>query len=84
MDGSVFPQVRVGGLGRVDGPGGQVLWEADLEGRLRELWRVVVDVQDGAEDRCRGRQRPRAAVPGLDCRRQPQLTVIVLKCVHIL
>lgn len=75
--GSVFPEVRVGGLSRVDGPGGQVLGEADPEGGLREQRRVVVVVQHGAQHRRRGRQRPRAAVASLDCRRELQdLTVI--------
>lgn len=60
----------------MDGPGGQVLGEADPEGGLRELGSVVVVVQHGAQHRGRGRQGPRAAVTSLDCRRELQnLTV---------
>lgn len=62
----------------MDGPGGQVLREADHEGGLHELRRVVVVVQHGAQHHGRGRQRPRAAVTSLDCRRELQnLTVII-------
>lgn len=56
----------------MDGPGGQVLREADPEGGLHELRGVVVVVQHGAQHRGRGRQRPRAAVTSLDCRRELQ------------
>lgn len=77
MYGSVFPEVWVRGLSRVDGPGGQVLREADLEGGLHEVRRVVVVVQHGAQHRGRGRQRPRAAVTSLDCRRELQNPTLV-------
>lgn len=70
MYSSIFSVVGVGGLGSVDDPGRQVLWQADLEGRLHELWRVVIVVQHRAQHCGRPRQRPRAAVTSLDCRQE--------------
>lgn len=54
----------------MDDSGRQVFWQADLEGRLHELWRVVIVVQHRAQHCGRPRQRPRAAVTSLDCRQE--------------
>lgn len=58
--------VQVRGLNCVDYPRGQVFRQADLEGRLHELWRVVVIVQHSTQHCGRTRQRPSAAVTSLD------------------
>lgn len=65
---SVFPMVWIGSLSGVDDTGRQVFWDADLEGRLHELRRVVVVIQHGAQHCCCACHRPRATVTGLDCK----------------
>lgn len=62
---SIRSVVGVSGLRSVDDSGGQVFWEADLEGRLHELWGVVVLIQHSAQHRGGARKRLRAGVTGL-------------------
>lgn len=46
---SIFPTIWIRGLSGVDGPRRQVFWDADLEVRLHELWRVVIVIQHRAQ-----------------------------------
>lgn len=64
--GAVVSVVWVGGLGSMDDPRWQVLRQADKEGRLHELWRVVIVIQHRAKHCGRTRKRPHAAVTTLD------------------
>lgn len=70
VDSSVFPVVWIGSLSGVDDTGRQVFRDADLEGRLHELRRVVIVIQHGAQHCGRARHGPRAAVTGLDCKQE--------------
>lgn len=53
----------------------KIFWQADLEQWLHKLWRVVVVVQDGTQDRGCPRQRTETVVPSLDCRQKSQMSL---------